>query len=319
MKLDPDAAAILSRVRDAGVPPWRSMPPVEGREVYRRRGLLFADAPEAVDAVWDSAVPGPAGPVGIRVYRPDGEPRPIFIYVHGGGWTFGDLDTFDAVCRRISRAADCMVVSVEYRLAPEHPYPAALDDVIAVTRWLTEHGQEIGGDATRMAMGGDSAGGNLTAAAALRLRDERGPRLALQVLIYPATQASFEMLSYYENAEGYLLSTADVAWFWQNYLGTAAAARDPYACPATASDLTDLPPALVITGDFDPVRDDGEIYAWKLRTAGVPVVARRFRGMIHGFVALPVEIPAGRRAIQLIAREARRAWAVVRRDTRGAP
>jgi len=158
-------------------------------------------------------------------------------------------------------------------------------------------------------MGGDSAGGNLTAGAAIRLRDEGGPSVALQVMIYPATQPSFEMLSYYENAEGYWLLTKDVIWFWENYLGGSEAARtDPYACPGTAADLRDLPPAVVITGDFDPVRDDGDIYALKLRAAGVPVVARRFQGMIHGFVALPAEIPAGRSAIRMIARATRRAW-----------
>jgi len=315
VKLDPDAAEILERIREAGVPPWRSMPPVEGREVYRKRALLFQGAPISVGEVWDTTIPSSGGPLGIRVYRPiGGRPRPIFVYLHGGGWTLGDLDTHDTVCRRISAAADCMVVAVDYRLAPEHPYPAAMDDTVDAIRWVAANGASLGGDPARLALGGDSAGGNLTAGAVIRLRDEGGPHVALQVLIYPATQASFEMLSYYENAEGFFLTTADVVWFWDNYLGgSPAAATDPYACPATAGDLGDLPPAVVITGDFDPVRDDGDIYAIKLRAAGVPVVARRFPGMIHGFVALPIEIPAGRRAIRMIAREARRAWAAGRR------
>jgi acetyl esterase len=286
------------------------MPPAEGREVYRRRAQLFKEAPLEIGDVWDTTIPSDAGALGIRVYRPvGGSPRPIFLYLHGGGWTLGDLDSHDAVCRRISKASDCLVVSLDYRLAPENPYPAAMDDTIAAVRWLADHGAELGGDPTRLAMGGDSAGGNLTAGAVIRLRDEGGPRVALQVLIYPATQASFEMLSYYENAEGYWLLTKDVIWFWTNYLGGSAAARqDPYACPGTASDLCGLPPAVVITGDFDPVRDDGDIYALKLRAAGVPVVARRFPGMIHGFVALPAEIPSGRSAIAMIARATRRAW-----------
>jgi len=312
MRLDPDAAAILERVREAGVPPWRSLPPVEGRQVYRERALLFQAEPIAVGTVWETAIPSRAGPLRIRVYRPDdGPPRPIFIYLHGGGWTLGDLDTHDTVCRRIAVAADCMVVAVDYRLAPEQPYPAAMDDTIDAVCWVAEHGAELGGDPGRLALGGDSAGGNLTAGAAIRLRDEGGPRVALQVLIYPATQATFEMLAYYENADGYFLTTADVVWFWRNYLGhDQAAAADPYAAPGVAADLRDLPPAVVITADFDPIRDDGDIYALKLRAAGVPVVAKRFRGMIHGFVALPLEIQAGRRAIRLIAGAARRAWSI---------
>ncbi len=310
MKLDPDAAAILKRIREAGIPPWRSMPPEEGRETYRRRTRLLAGDPIPVDAVWDTTIPSAAGPIPIRVYRPDGgRPRPIFIYVHGGGWTLGDLDTFDLMARRLAVGLDCLVVSVAYRLAPEHPYPAAMDDVIAATRWLAEHGAELGGDPTRLGMGGDSAGGNITAGAVIRLRDEGGPQVKIQVLIYPATVPSFEMLSFYENAEGYFLYTGDVVWFWENYLGGSAAARsDPYACPGVAKDLSGLPPAVVITADFDPLRDDGDIYAIKLRAAGVPVVARRFRGMTHGFVAIPIELAAGRRAIRMIARATRRAW-----------
>jgi acetyl esterase len=310
VRLHPDAAAILATVAAAGIPPWHTLPPAEGREVYRRRAALFEGSKLAVDNVWDTTIPSDGGPLGIRVYRPDGPARPIFVYLHGGGWTLGDLDSHDAVCRRISVASDCVVVSLDYRLAPEHPYPAALDDTIAALHWVAEHGAEVGGDQTRLALGGDSAGGTLTAAAVMRLRDEGGPRVALQVLIYPATEASFEMLSFYENGVGYFLTTADVVWFWRNYLGgDPATAADPYACPGRARDLRDLPPAVVITGDFDPLRDDGDIYAHKLRAAGVPVVARRFPGMIHGFVALPVEIPAGRRAIQMIARATRRAWA----------
>ncbi len=254
MRLHPDAAAILERVREAGVPPWASMSPVEAREVYRRRARLFQEAPLAVGDVSDTTIPSDAGPLGIRVYRPvGGRPRPIFLYLHGGGWTLGDLDSHDAVCRRISVAADCLVVSLDYRLAPEHPYPAAMDDTIAAITWLAAHGADLGGDPTRLAIGGDSAGGNLTAGAVIRLRDEGGPRVALQVLIYAATQPSFEMLSFYENAEGYWLLTSDLIWFWENYLGGSETARnDAYACPGTATDLRDLPPAVVITADFDP-------------------------------------------------------------------
>ena len=311
MTLDPDAAAILERVREAGVPPWHTLPPVEGRRVYRERALLLADPPIPVGSVWDDVIPTPAGPLGTRAYRPaGGGPHPILLYLHGGGWVLGDLDTHDAVCRRLSLAADCLVVSLDYRLAPEHPYPAAMDDVVAAMRWLAAHGSDLGGDPTRLAIGGDSAGGTLAAGAVLRLRDEGGPPVALQALVYPATEPRFELPSFHENAEGYLLTTADVAWFWDQYLGgDEAATTDPYACPGVGTDLTRLPAAVVITAEFDPLRDDGDGYAERLRAAGVPVTARCFPGMIHGFVALPIEIPAGREAIDLIASAAREAWA----------
>jgi len=289
---------------------------VDGREVYRRRAALFEGERLHVGTVSDRVIPGPAGDLPVRVYRPDGAPRPVFVYLHGGGWTLGDLDTHDTMCRRLSLAADCMVVSVAYRLGPEDPYPAPMDDVVAAVRWVADHAAEVGGDPTRLALGGDSAGGNLTAGAVIRLRDEGGPQVALQALIYPATLPQFEMLSFYENAEGYFLTTADVVWFWNNYLGPDPSTRtDPYACPGIAPDLAGLPPAVIITADFDPLRDDGDTYAIKLRNAGVPVAARRFPGMIHGFVALPVEIPSGRQALRLVAREARRAWSEPKRGT----
>jgi len=255
------------------------------------------------------SIPSGARGIGIRVYRPDGHrPRPVFVYLHGGGWTFGDLDMRDDTCSRISRAADCVVVSVAYRLAPEHPYPAALDDVVAAISWVDRHRDEIGATSAQFAVGGDSAGGNLTAAACLRLRQKGGPKVALQVLIYPALQAFFDTLSYHENGEGYLLTRADTIWFWGNYLGRDDDANDPFACPGVAQDLRELPPALIITAGFDPLRDEGEVFGYKLRAAGVPAVVRRFPGMIHNFIAFPIE-PAAERAIGMISAAARRAWA----------
>jgi acetyl esterase len=202
-----------------------------------------------------------------------------------------------------------MVVSLAYRLAPEHRYQDQLDDVVAAIRRLAKHGDELGGDPTRLAVGGDSAGGNLSAGATLRLRDEGGPKVALQVLIYAATAPYFDTLSCHENGEGYWLTRADLMWFWDNFLGPDPAARhDPYAAPGTAPDLRDLPPTLVITAGFDPLRDEGEVFGHKLRAAGVPVQMRRFAGMIHGFIALPTPIAAGNRAVDLIADATRRAW-----------
>lgn len=254
------------------------------------------------------SIPSEAGGIGIRVYRPDGHrPRPVFVYLHGGGWTFGDLNMRDDTCSRISRAADCVVVSIEYRLAPEHPYPAALDDVVTAISWVDRHREEIGATSAQFAVGGDSAGGNLTAAACLWLREKGGPKVALQVLIYPALQACFDTLSCHENGEGYLLTRADTIWFWGNYLSRDDDASGSFACPGVAQDLRELPPALIITAGFDPLRDEGEVFGCKLRAAGVPAVVRRFPGMIHNFIAFPIE-PAAGRAIGMIAAAARGAW-----------
>jgi acetyl esterase len=310
VKLHPDAAAMLARVRDANIQQWHTMSVDEGREVYRQRALLFEGAEEPAGTVTDAAIPSAGGPIPIRVYRPDNRrPQPIFIYLHGGGWVFGDLNSHDAICRRIAAAAKCMVVSVEYRLAPEHRHQDQMDDVITAVTWIKEHGAELGGDPRHIAMGGDSAGGNLTAGACLRLRDEGGPRLDLQVLIYPATAPYFDTLSCHVNGEGYWLTRKDLIWFWGHFLGPGEdGPRDQYACPGIASDLRDLPPAVVVTAAFDPLRDEGEVYALKLRAAGVPVQARRYDGMIHGFVGVPAPIPAGQRAVARIASAARRAW-----------
>ena len=310
MKLHPDAAAVLQRVHDAGIPPWRTMTPERGREVYDERARLFAGAKQPAGTVWDTTIPAPHGALPIRVYRPEsGPPRPIFLYLHGGGWTFGDLESHDHLCRRIAVAADCMVVSLAYRLAPEHRYQDQLDDVTAAIRWLAAHGDELGGDPKRLGVGGDSAGGNLSAGATLRLRDEGGPRVDFQILIYAATAPYFDTLSCHENAEGYWLTRGDLMWFWDNFLGPDPEARhDPYAAPGTAPDLRDLPPTLVITAAFDPLRDEGEVFGYKLRAAGVPVHVRRFTGMIHGFIALPTPIAAGVRAVDLIAETTRRGW-----------
>jgi acetyl esterase len=311
VKLDPDAAAMLQRVREANIQEWHTMPVDEGREVYRKRALLFEGTKQPAGTVWDSTIPSAGGSLAIRTYRPQKkQPQPIFIYLHGGGWVFGDLNSHDAVCRRIAAAASCMVVSVAYRLAPEHRYQDQMDDVITAVNWVAAHGGELGGDPRHIAMGGDSAGGNLTAGACLRLREAAGPRLDLQVLIYPATAPYFDTLSQHVNGQGYWLTRLDLIWFWGHFLGGGDdGPRDQYACPGIATDLRDLPPAVVVTAGFDPLRDEGEVYGLKLRAAGVPVIARRWPGMIHGFVGVPAPIPAGQRAVRMIARAARRAWA----------
>lgn len=308
VQLDQEAIEILEAVKLAGIPEWHTLSPVEGRRVYQERVRLFALEPTPMYEVNDLSIPGPAGPIRIRKYTPSkSEAMPVLIYLHGGGWTLGDLDSHDELCRRLALATDCIVVSVDYRLAPENPHPAGLDDSIAAIKWVAENAASFGGNPQLLAVGGDSAGGQLSAAACLRIRDEGGPRIALQLMIYPALRASFETLSYYENATGKWITRADCIWFWKNYLGSTSN-LDPYACPGEATDLQGLPRALIITAGGDPVRDDGEMYGFKLRAAGVHALARRFPGMIHGFMAVPKELEAGREAVLLAARELRSAW-----------
>ena len=306
--LDQEAIEVLDRIKEAGIPEWRTLGPVQGRLTYQERVRLFAKESTPMFAVDDLAISGPAGPIQLRRYIPtQSKILPVLIYLHGGGWTLGDLDSHDELCRRLARAADCIVVSVDYRLAPENPHPAALEDSLAAIKWVASNAATFGGDPEKLAVGGDSAGGQLSAAVCLRLRDEGGPRIAMQLLIYPALRAAFETLSYYENATGRFLTRADCIWFWNNYLGETSR-TDKYACPGEAEDLQGLPRALIITAGGDPVRDDGEIYGFKLRAAGVSALTLRYPGMIHGFMALPTELEAGRNAVALAASELNSAW-----------
>ena len=306
--LDQEAIDILSAVKLAGIPEWHTLTPVEGRRVYQERVRLFAQKPTPMHDVNDLAIPGPGGQIKLRKYTPsETKLMPVLIYLHGGGWTLGDLDSHDELCRRLARTTDCIVVSVDYRLAPENPHPAGLDDSLAAINWVVENAESFGGNPKLIAVGGDSAGGQLSAAVCLRIRDEGGPQIALQLMIYPALRASFETLSYYENATEKWITRADCIWFWKNYLGETSN-LDPYACPGEANDLHGLPRALIITAGGDPVRDDGEMYGFKLRAAGVRALSRRFPGMIHGFMAVPNELKAGREAVELAASELRSAW-----------
>jgi acetyl esterase len=240
-----------------------------------------------VGSVVDRRIPGPAGDIPVRVYTPNGTaPFPLLVYFHGGGWVLGGIDTHDGTCRSLANGAGCVVVSVDYRLAPEHRYPAAAEDCCAATQWAAAHAAELGADARRVAVGGDSAGGNLAAVVALMARDRGGPALVLQLLIYPATDARFDTASYRDNADGYLLTAADMRWFWDHYLGDSGRGAEPYASPLRAADLSGLPPALVITAEFDPLRDEGEAYAKRLEDAGVASRLSRYDGMIHGFFGM---------------------------------
>jgi acetyl esterase len=243
---------------------------------------------DPVGSIEDRPLPGPAGGIPVRIYHPAGGagPHPIVVYFHGGGWVLGTLDTHDDVCRTLVNRSGVLLVSVGYRRAPEHRFPAPLDDCVAVVRWCASHGAEIGGDAGRVAVAGDSAGGNLATAAALRLRDESGPRLAVQALIYPVTDFGFETASYREYAEGFGLTRGLMRYFWTSYLADPTDGGQAYASPLNAANLSGLPPALILTAQYDVLRDEGEAYAARLGQAGVSVRCTRYLDMNHGFIQL---------------------------------
>lgn len=298
MPLDPQAQAFLDQVTAMNLPPLHMLS-VEGA---RQAAAALSDmhgAPEPVASVDNLAVAGPAGEIPLRVYTPEREgPHPVLVYLHGGGWVIGDLETHDALCRALTNAAGCLVAAVDYRLAPEHKFPAAAEDAYAATRWVAAHAAEMNGDPRRVAVGGDSAGGNLAAVVALMARDRGGPPLVHQLLVYPVTDSACDTASCRENAEGYFLTLDMMRWFWRHYLNSDSDGENPYAAPLRARDLRGLPPALVLTAEFDPLRDEGEAYAARLRDAGVPVQLKRYDGMIHGFFGMSGLLDRAREAIQ---------------------
>jgi acetyl esterase len=281
--VDPQIQALLEL--GTGVPATNTLSVEQARAQYEARIGLMAE-PAVVAGVTERVVQGPGGDLRLRIYRPPGSgPLPLLAFFHGSGFVLCSLDTHDGMCRNLCSGAGCIVVSVDYRLAPEHKYPAGLDDCVFATRWIAEHAAELEGDARRLVVGGDSAGGNLAAATALRLRAEYGPPLAGQLLIYQVTDYhSPGTPSYRENAEGYGLTRDTMIWFWDHYLADASQANDPYVSPLRAPDLSGLPPALVQTAEYDPLRDEGEAYAARLREAGTPATLSRWDGLNHGFL-----------------------------------
>lgn len=297
MTLDPQAKFVLEQMEAAGAPPMHTLTPEEARKSIDVRAL--AGEPEEVGKVEDKVIPGQEGEIAVRIYTPQGQgPFPALVYYHGGGWVIGDLDTVDVICRLLANRADCVVVSVDYRLAPEHKFPAAAEDAYAAAKWVAENAPKIQVDARRIAVGGDSAGGNLAAVTALMARDRGGPSFVHQMLIYPVTHCNFDTESYNKNAEGYFLTKDSMVWFWNHYLRDGQDGKNPYASPLVADDLSGLPPALVITAEYDPLRDEGEAYAERLKAAGVAVEMTRYNGMIHGFFWMPQALEQGKKAIE---------------------
>jgi acetyl esterase len=297
--LHPEVRALLEMMDAQAAPPLETLDPVTARTGRVEAMKMLGGALDALGRVEDLSVPGPGGDVPVRVYATErGGVCPALVYFHGGGFVFGNLDTHDAVCRALAKDSGAVVISVDYRLAPEHKFPAAVDDSHSATRWVADNATALGIDAGSIAVGGDSAGGNLATVVAMRCRDAGGPPLASQVLIYPVTNASsFATDSHRELKEGYFLTRAAMDWFTGHYLPSADLARHPEVSPLLAPDLRGLPPALVITAEFDPLRDEGEAYAQRLRQAGVPVTVSRYPGMIHGFVSMRGVLTGGRQAI----------------------
>jgi len=309
MPLDPQAKAVLDQFASMGGPQLHEMSVAQARELILGM-VALAGEPESIARIENRTVPGPAGQIPVRIYTPVGTaPFPVLVYFHGGGWVIGNLDTHDGICRSLANRVGCLVVSVDYRLAPEHPFPAAPEDCYAATRWLAEHAGSLGGDKGRIAVGGDSAGGNLAAVVALMARDRGGPKLAFQLLVYPATDTDFETRSYRENSEGYFLTRADMVWFWNHYAPRDEDRRNPYAAPLRAASLRGLPPALVITAEFDPLCDDGNAYAARLREDGVPVRLSQQDGLIHGFFQMGAVIDRGRASVDEASRALKDAFA----------
>jgi acetyl esterase len=303
MPLHPVLAAMLEQSATSGAPPTSELEPSAVRENYRAMRGSFSkrDLYEVRDTM--------AGEVPIRIYRPSSENnQPCLIYFHGGGWVIGDLLTGDSVCRDLAIQAGCVVIATDYRLAPEHQWPAGLDDCCQVTRWVADKADYLGIDDSRIAVGGESAGGNLSACVTQRIRSDGGPQLVHQLLVCAVTDAAMDTPSYEANGAGYLLSRDTMNWFFGHYVPEETDRFDPMISPLRANDFTGLPPATVITAEFDPLRDEGEAYGKKLIGAGVPVEVRRFDGMMHEFFAMSDLVDDAKDAISYAAGRLRSAF-----------
>jgi len=294
--LDPQMKIILDAFNAAGPMFLRAETAEQARA--KLRALIEANPtpPPAIYRVEDRHIPGADGQIAARVYTPEGSPpMGVLVYFHGGGWMLGDLESHDYLCRALANGAGCVVVSIDYRLAPEHVFPAGAEDCYAATKWVAENAAALGADASRLAVGGDSAGGNLAAVVSMMARDRGGPAISFQLLFYPVTDCALDTPSQKEfAADGYALSRADMEWFWKNYLDPSAKKNNSYACPLRAKNLKGLPTALILTASHDPLRDEGERFAERLIAAGVKVTCTRYEGVTHAFVSLADALDKGK-------------------------
>jgi acetyl esterase len=307
--VDAGTQAFLDVVRSSGGKPAAAQTPAEFRETVRAASIALAPPVEELHSVRDVAIPGPGGSLPVRIYTPravaDGERLPIIVHFHGAGWVGGDLDTHDAIARYYAKHADAVVIAVDYRLAPEHRFPAAVDDAVAAVQWASDHASELAGDASRLAVLGDSAGATLATVVCRIARDRGTPRIAYQALVYPATD--LRLASSYPSRDAfgggdYFLSVADIHWFREQYLGNPDIdERDPRVSPLASDDVQQLPPAVIVTAGYDPLRDEAKMYADRLSSAGVPVEYRCFESTVHAFVSFSAMIPAGMEALAFVA------------------
>lgn len=283
MPLNPQAQALLEQMKAMGFVYTPELTVARAREMVKAM-LAMRGEPEPVANVVDRMIPGPGGEIPIRIYTPQGSaPFPVLLFFHTGGWMIGNLDSQDPMCRRLTNVAGCIVVSVDYRLAPEHPFPAAVEDSYAATAWVVAHATEFQGDPSRIAIGGDSAGANLATVVATMARDQDGPPLLFQLMLFPGTDFRLNSSTMEELGEGYNVTRSQMIWIRENYVPGKEDWTNPLASPMLTPDLSKLPPALIITAEYDPLRDDGEAYGTRLKEAGVPVTVSRYEGMIHDF------------------------------------
>ena len=299
-ELDPQAQKILDLIRESGIPPYETMAPALAREYYEKACERGRGEPPEPAAIRDFSIPGPGGDIAVRLYRASDAPElPLLVFFHGGGFTIGSLDSHDALCRHLCVAAECLVLAVDYRLGPEHPFPAAADDAFAALCWAADHCEELGADPERIAVGGDSAGGNLSAVCCLLAREAAAPQIIYQLLIYPGTDMTESAQSIQTFGQGeYLLAKPLLHWFISNYVSADLDLKDWKMSPLYAPDHRGLPPAHVITAGFDPLQDEGIAYGKKLQQAGVPVSFAHYPGMMHGFMTQPRFLDTCREALQ---------------------
>lgn len=302
MPLDPQAQKLLEMARASGLPPLNQVS-VDDARGRMAKALTYTGEPEVRASVEDISMPGSEGNITLRHYRPlKNKTLPAVVFFHGGGWVLNSLNTHDHLCRALANQSGCAVLSVDYRLAPEHPYPAAIDDAWTATCWVCKHADELGIDKNRIGVAGDSSGGTQAAVVALLARDNNGPSIACQALIYPVVDHwSAGTPSYNEAGSGYSLSKDLMIWFWNHYAPRGVEINDFRVCPLRASDFSALPPTLIVTAEFDPLRDEAEQYAQRLKAAGVSVQATRYEGMMHGFVIQFRLLDKGRRGLEEIA------------------
>lgn len=310
--LHPHAKALLDMMIERGIPPTHTLSPADARAFYRERRAVTQPDPPPLAETRELQAPGPLGSIALRLYHPQPAaerraPPPVLVYFHGGGWVIGDLDTHDTLCRELAIGSGCAVVAVDYRMGPEHRFPAAVHDCIAATRWVRDHAVELGVDASRLAVGGDSAGGNLATVVAIALRDAGDLPVRYQLLIYPATDQRRGWPSHTSNAQGYLLTADTMTYFHDHYIADKAQDLDWRASPLLHPDLSRLPPALVLTAGYDPLRDEALQYSHRLTQAGNRCTHILFERQIHGFITMGRVIDEANAAVQICAAELRRA------------